>query len=129
MSQSKPTNQYNALAAMLEDGPNDLLSQAFKDNWTEMYNLGVYIAANAEANSTTTIYKAILEWLRSPEGIDSGGVLGLFTRADIGLRLRTGAANEMQQCVMPAEEGMVEENICNNCSDELLCVSLQQCLS
>ena len=108
---------------MLEDGPSDMLSMAFKDNWTEMYNLGVFIAANAEANSTSAIYKAILEWLRSPEGIDSGGVLGLMTRADIGIRLRTGAANEMQQCVMPVEEGAPEEKVCSNCADELLCVS------
>ncbi|BEI88771.1 uncharacterized protein CcaverHIS019_0201330 [Cutaneotrichosporon cavernicola] len=120
-SQSKPSNQYNMLAAMLEDGPSDMLSMAFKDNWTEMYNLGIYLAANSEASTTPLIYKDILGWLRSPEGIDSGGVLGLMTRADIGVRLRSGAANEMQQCVMPVEGGTEEENICSNCSDELLC--------
>ncbi|GMK56233.1 hypothetical protein CspeluHIS016_0300730 [Cutaneotrichosporon spelunceum] len=121
VSQSKPSSQYNMLAALLEDGPSDMLSMAFKDNWTEMFNLGVYIAANSEANSTPLIYKAIVEWLRSQEGIDSGGVLGLMTRADIDIRLRTGAANEMQQCIMPVEVGTEEEKICNNCADELLC--------
>lgn len=110
---------------MLEDSPIEMLAQAFKDNWTEMCNLGVYISANAEANSTTAIYKAIIDWLRSPEGIDSGGVLGLMTRADIGLRLRTGAANEMQQCVMGVEEGNPEERVCLTCADELFCVSFQ----
>lgn len=100
-----------------------MLAMAFKDNWTEMYNLGVYLGANAEANKPSVIYKAILDWLRSPEGIDSGGVLGLMTRADVGIRLRTGAANEMQQAIMPVEEGMTEDKVCSNCSDELLCVS------
>ncbi|KLT40974.1 hypothetical protein CC85DRAFT_313014 [Cutaneotrichosporon oleaginosum] len=121
VSASKPSVQYNALSAMLEDLPSDMLLMAFKDNWTEMYNLGVYIAANPEGNSTPNIYKAIIDWLRSPEGIDSGGVLGLMTRADIGIRLRQGAADEMQQCVMPVEAGAAEENICSNCADELLC--------
>lgn len=101
-----------------------MLALAFKDNWTEMYNLGLYLGANAEGNAPQDIYKAILEWLRSPQGIDSGGVLGLMTRADIGIRLRTGAANEMQHAIMPVEGNESEARVCSNCSDELLCVSL-----
>lgn len=93
-----------------------------RDNWTEMHHLGIYLGNN-EHMSAQYIYKQILEWLRSPEGLDSGGILAMMNRADINLRLRTGMADEMQQAVMSAGDSASESRICGGCADEILCVS------
>lgn len=94
----------------------------YRDNWTEMYHLGIYLGNN-EHMSAQYIYKQILEWLRTPEGLDSGGILAMMNRADINLRLRTGMADEMQQAVMSAGDSASESRICGGCADEILCVS------
>ncbi|RSH79670.1 uncharacterized protein EHS24_009322 [Apiotrichum porosum] len=124
VSQSKPTSQFNAIAYVLEDCPSDMLAMAFKDNWTEMYHLGVYLGQNEATLKAGDIYNAILEWVRSPEGIESGGLLGLMTRADINLRLRTGMADEMQHAVMAVGEGETQAGICGGCADEIFCAGI-----
>lgn len=91
-----------------------------------MYHLGVYLGQNEATLKAGDIYNAILEWVRSPEGIESGGLLGLMTRADINLRLRTGMADEMQHAVMAVGEGETQAGICGGCADEIFCVSLTE---
>lgn len=81
------------------------------------------MASDVNAPNAEGIFKSILSWLRSPEAIETGGLLGLMTRAEINLRLRTGAANEMQHAIMPVEEGAMEQTICSGCADEIFCVS------
>jgi hypothetical protein len=84
--------------------------------------LGDFLADD-ESRTAATIYHSILEWLRTAEGMDSGGMVAMMNRADISLRIRTGMANELQQAIMPVEEGAKEALICGGCADEILCVS------
>lgn len=87
-----------------------------------MGHLSVYLAQMENTLEAPQIYQAILAWLRSSEGTESGGLLGMMERAEINLRLRTGMAEELQKAIMPAEEGAVEAKICPGCADEIFCV-------
>lgn len=87
-----------------------------------MFHLGIYLGNN-EHLTAQQIYKHILEWLRTPEARESGGILAMMNRADINLRLRTGMADEMQQAVMSAGDSAAESRICGGCADEIFCVS------
>ncbi|KAL1412517.1 hypothetical protein Q8F55_000263 [Vanrija albida] len=124
VSKSVPTPQFANLAYILEDCPTDMLSMAFKDNWTEMAYLGAYLGADTEAFKAADIYRSILTWLRTPEAVESGGIIGLMNRADINLRLRTGMADEMQLAISAVGEEETEAKICGGCADEILCAGL-----
>ncbi|EKC99633.1 hypothetical protein A1Q2_06052 [Trichosporon asahii var. asahii CBS 8904] len=113
------TDSVPRATASAPDGPLNV-NLLCRDNWTEMYHLGIYLGNN-EHMSAQYIYKQILEWLRTPEGLDSGGILAMMNRADINLRLRTGMADEMQQAVMSAGDSASESRICGGCADEILC--------
>ena len=92
-----------------------------------MTYLSNYIAQDESARDATKIYHAILEWLRTPEAKESGGLVGMMNRADINLRIRTGMADELQKAIMPVETGGTEAKICGGCVDEILCVRFQHC--
>ncbi len=87
-----------------------------------MSHLGTYLSEK-DGIDAPAIYQEILTWLRSPEGIEAGGLMGMMNRAEINMRLRTGMADELQKAIMPAEEGSQEAKICSGCSDEIFCVS------
>lgn len=89
-----------------------------------MSHLGAYLSADTEAFKSAAIYRSILEWLRTPEAIESGGILGLMNRADINLRLRTGMADEMQLAITAVGDEQTEAKICGGCADEILCAGL-----
>lgn len=89
-----------------------------------MCRLGVYLGKQEETLTAQAIYNSILAWVRSSEGIESGGLLGLMTRADINLRLRTGMADVMQNAITPVAEGETPSRICGGCADEVFCVSV-----
>lgn len=86
-----------------------------------MCALGGYLAGSG-APKTEDIFRDILAWLRTPEAINTGGLLGLMTRAEINLRLRVGAADDMQSAVMSVNCD-TEQRMCTGCADDILCVS------
>lgn len=91
-----------------------------------MTYLSNYISEDETTRGAPEIYQAILAWLRTPEAVESGGVVGMMNRADINLRLRSGMTEELQKAIMPVEEGATEAKICGGCADEILCV--RRCL-
>jgi hypothetical protein len=90
-----------------------------------MTYLSNFIAEDETGRDAPQIYQTILAWLRTPEGVESGGVVGMMNRADINLRLRTGMTDELQKAIMAVGEGATEAKICGGCADEILCVSLE----
>ena len=89
-----------------------------------MGHLSAYLTAHQnDANlSTKAIFTSITKWLSTSEGLASGGIFGMFSRADINIRLRTGMADEMQRAFMPGERDQPGYKVCGGCADEIFCV-------
>ena len=90
-----------------------------------MGHLTAYLTAHQNDNnlSTEAVFKSITSWLSTSVGLASGGIFGMFSRADINIRLRTGMAAEMQRAFIPGEHNQPRYKICGGCADEIFCVS------
>lgn len=88
----------------------------FSDNEFEIKHLASYIRAHPTKNSQS-IYKDIIKWAVSPEGLRQGGIIKI---------LRVGTRGEVNQALALVIEGEEQSRVCGSCVDDIVAVSLSE---